>query len=148
MQWNKTYSTIALTKSAMECIPLHSWEMEFSIQYHVTINSQLNNQNSVRYYIISTNQSKRYVKSSMIMLETTNQSYNHTSSCRTQTFNNICIRPIKKTSGITQIKSGSRISSVYVRVLVGCVTGSNNYCPKSIIQCQINSHRTLGYIVR
>jgi hypothetical protein len=47
--------------------------MEFSIQYHVTINSQLNNQNSIRYYIISTNQSKRYVKSSMIMLETTNQ---------------------------------------------------------------------------
>ena len=24
----------------MERIPLHSWEMEFSIQYHVTINSQ------------------------------------------------------------------------------------------------------------
>ena len=35
----KTYSTIALAKSAMERIPLHSWEMEFSIQYHVTINS-------------------------------------------------------------------------------------------------------------
>ena len=51
MQWNKTYSTIALAKSAMECIPLHSWEMEFSIQYHVTINSQLNDQNSIRYYI-------------------------------------------------------------------------------------------------
>jgi hypothetical protein len=32
VQWNKTYSTIALAKSAME---LHSWEMEFSIQYHV-----------------------------------------------------------------------------------------------------------------
>jgi hypothetical protein len=30
---------------------LHSWEMEFSIQYHVTINSQLNDQNSIRYYI-------------------------------------------------------------------------------------------------
>ena len=26
--------------------------MEFSIQYHVTINSQLNDQNSIRYYII------------------------------------------------------------------------------------------------
>jgi hypothetical protein len=38
-------------KSAMERIPLHSWEMEFSIQYHVTINSQLNDQNSIRYYI-------------------------------------------------------------------------------------------------
>jgi hypothetical protein len=33
-------------------IPLHSWEMEFSIQYHVTVNSQLNDQNSIRYYII------------------------------------------------------------------------------------------------
>jgi hypothetical protein len=32
---NKTYSTIALAKTAMERIPLHSWEMEFSIQYHV-----------------------------------------------------------------------------------------------------------------
>ena len=53
MQWNKTYSTIALAKSAMERIPLHSWEMEFSIQYHVTINSQLNDQNSIRYYIKS-----------------------------------------------------------------------------------------------
>jgi hypothetical protein len=52
VQWNKTYSTIALATSAMECIPLHSWEMEFSIQYHVTINSQLNDQNSIRYYII------------------------------------------------------------------------------------------------
>ena len=31
VQWNKTYSTIALAKSAMERIPLHSWEMEFSI---------------------------------------------------------------------------------------------------------------------
>ena len=53
VQWNKTYSTIALAKSAMERIPLHSWEMEFSIQYHVTINSQLNDQNSIRYYINS-----------------------------------------------------------------------------------------------
>jgi hypothetical protein len=52
VQWNKTYSTIALAKSAMERIPLHSWEMEFSIQYHVTINSQLNDENSIRYYII------------------------------------------------------------------------------------------------
>ena len=34
----------------MERIPLHSWEMEFSIQYHVTINSQLNDQNSIKYY--------------------------------------------------------------------------------------------------
>jgi hypothetical protein len=52
----KTYSTIALAKSAMERIPfnpLHSWEMEFFSQYHVTINSQLNNQNSIRYYIIN-----------------------------------------------------------------------------------------------
>jgi hypothetical protein len=40
VQWNKTYSTIALAKSAMERIPLHSWEMEFSVQYHATINSQ------------------------------------------------------------------------------------------------------------
>jgi hypothetical protein len=54
MQWNKTYSTIAPTKSAMERIPLHSWEMEFSVQYHVTINSQLNDQNSIRYYITQT----------------------------------------------------------------------------------------------
>jgi hypothetical protein len=35
----------------MERIPLHSWEMEFSFQYHMTINSQLNDQNSIRYYI-------------------------------------------------------------------------------------------------
>ena len=40
MQWNKTYSTIALAKSAMERIPLNSWEMEFSIQYHVTMHKQ------------------------------------------------------------------------------------------------------------
>jgi hypothetical protein len=53
VQWNKTYNKIALAKSAMERIPLHSWEMEFSIQYHVTINSQLNDQNSIRYYINS-----------------------------------------------------------------------------------------------
>ena len=33
----------------MERIPLHSWEMEFSIQYHVTINSQLNDQVKVLY---------------------------------------------------------------------------------------------------
>ena len=52
VQWNKTYSAIALAKSAMECIPLHSWEIEFSVQYHVTINSQLNDQNSIRYFII------------------------------------------------------------------------------------------------
>jgi hypothetical protein len=46
------YSTIALIKSAMERIPLHSWEKEFFIQYHVTmINSQLNDQNSIRHYI-------------------------------------------------------------------------------------------------
>ena len=38
-------------KSAMERIPLHSWEMEFSIQYHANINSQLNDQKSIRYYI-------------------------------------------------------------------------------------------------
>ena len=36
----------------MERVPLHSWEMEFSIQYHVTINSQLNDWNLIRYYII------------------------------------------------------------------------------------------------
>ena len=53
VQWNKTYSIIALAKSAMERIPLHSWEIEFSIQYHVTINSQLNDQNPIRYYIKS-----------------------------------------------------------------------------------------------
>ena len=52
MQWNKSYSTIALAKSAMERIPLHSWEMEFSIRYHVNINSQINDQNLIRYYII------------------------------------------------------------------------------------------------
>jgi hypothetical protein len=42
------------TESAMGRIPLHSWpwEMEFSIRYHMTINSQLNDQNSIRYYII------------------------------------------------------------------------------------------------
>jgi hypothetical protein len=40
------------TRLAMERIPLHFWEMEFSIQYHVTINSQLNDQNSIRYYIM------------------------------------------------------------------------------------------------
>ena len=33
---------LSLAESAMERVPLHSWEMEFSIQYHVTINSQLN----------------------------------------------------------------------------------------------------------
>ena len=37
-----TFYSIALAESAMERVPLHSWEMEFSIQYHVTINSQLN----------------------------------------------------------------------------------------------------------
>ena len=46
-----TFNSIALAESAMERVPLHSWEMEFSIQYHVTINSQLNDQNSIRYYI-------------------------------------------------------------------------------------------------
>jgi hypothetical protein len=33
-------------------VQLHSWEMEFSIQYHVTINSQLNDQSSIRYIYI------------------------------------------------------------------------------------------------
>ena len=33
---------VLLAESAMERVPLHSWEMDFSIQYHVTINSQLN----------------------------------------------------------------------------------------------------------
>jgi hypothetical protein len=39
----------------MERVPLHSWEMEFSIQYHVTINSQLNGLefNKVLYKAIS-----------------------------------------------------------------------------------------------
>ena len=36
----------------MERIPLHSWEMGLSIQYHMTIINQLNDQNSMRYYII------------------------------------------------------------------------------------------------
>ena len=54
MQLYYTFYSIALAESAMERIPLHSWEMEFSIQYHVTINSQLNYQNSIRYYIICT----------------------------------------------------------------------------------------------
>jgi hypothetical protein len=39
----------------MERIPLHSWEMEFSIQYHVTINSQLIKRsefNTVLYIIL------------------------------------------------------------------------------------------------
>jgi hypothetical protein len=48
-----TFYSIALVESAMERVPLHSWEMEFSIQYHVTLNSQLNDQNSIRYYIIN-----------------------------------------------------------------------------------------------
>jgi hypothetical protein len=48
-----TFYSIALAESAMERIPLHSWEMEFSMQYHMTINSQLNDQNSIRYYIIN-----------------------------------------------------------------------------------------------
>ena len=52
MQLYYTFYSIALAASAMERIPLHSWEMEFSIQCHVTINSQLNYQNSIRYYII------------------------------------------------------------------------------------------------
>jgi hypothetical protein len=40
----------------MKRIPLHSWEMEFSIQYHVTIYSQLNDQNSIRYKILTDEQ--------------------------------------------------------------------------------------------
>ena len=40
----------------MERIPLHSWEMEFSIQYHVTINSQLNDQNSISKTLINSHQ--------------------------------------------------------------------------------------------
>ena len=69
MQWNKTYSTIALAKSAMERIPLHSWEMEFSIQYHVTINSQLNDQNSIRYYIIHQIHSRHHRHNNISLLE-------------------------------------------------------------------------------
>ena len=34
-------------------IPLHSWEMGLSIQYHVTIINQLNDLNLMGYYIIS-----------------------------------------------------------------------------------------------
>ena len=37
VQWNKTYNTIALVKSAIEPISFHFWGMEFSIPYHVTI---------------------------------------------------------------------------------------------------------------
>jgi hypothetical protein len=52
--------TDAIYRKHKECngikrtVQLHSWEMEFSIQYHVTINSQLNDQNSISYYMIST----------------------------------------------------------------------------------------------
>ena len=35
----------------MERIPLHSWEMGLSIQYHVTIINQLNDLNLMGYYI-------------------------------------------------------------------------------------------------
>ena len=35
----------------MERIPLHSCKMGHFIKYHVTISSQLNNQNLIRYYI-------------------------------------------------------------------------------------------------
>jgi hypothetical protein len=57
----------------MERIPLHSWEMEFSIQYHVTINSQLNDQNSIWYYI------KANIISNIIsLLLHVNQTHNYT----------------------------------------------------------------------
>ena len=36
----------------MERIPLHSWEMGLSLQYHVTIINQLNDLNLMGYYII------------------------------------------------------------------------------------------------
>ena len=36
---------------AMECIPLHSWEMGLSIQYHVTLIHQLNYLNLMGYYL-------------------------------------------------------------------------------------------------
>ena len=36
----------------MERIPLHSWEMGLSIQYHVTIINQSNDLNLMEYYII------------------------------------------------------------------------------------------------
>ena len=36
----------------MERIPLHSWEMGLSIQYHVAIINQLNDLNLMGYYII------------------------------------------------------------------------------------------------
>ena len=35
----------------MERIPLHSWQMGLSIQYHVTIINQLNDLNLMWYYI-------------------------------------------------------------------------------------------------
>ena len=50
----------------MERIPLHSWEMEFSIQYHVTINSQLNDQNSIRYYIMPIKYHVQHIKNPII----------------------------------------------------------------------------------
>jgi hypothetical protein len=47
-------STIALARSAMERIPLHSWEMEFSIQYHMTITANIKRSefNKVLYNIV------------------------------------------------------------------------------------------------
>jgi hypothetical protein len=55
----------------MERVPLHSWEMEFSIQYHVTINSQLNDQNSIRYYI--KNYEALYIKLSIDFIQFSGQ---------------------------------------------------------------------------
>jgi hypothetical protein len=43
------------TQSAIVRILLHSWEMELSIQYHVTIINQSNDLNVMRYYIKLTN---------------------------------------------------------------------------------------------
>jgi hypothetical protein len=50
----KMNSTIALARSAMERIPLHSWEMEFSIQYHMTITANIKRSefNKVLYNIV------------------------------------------------------------------------------------------------
>ena len=40
-------------EKTIEHFPLHSWKMELFIKYHVTIISQLNDQNLMRYDIIN-----------------------------------------------------------------------------------------------
>ena len=49
----------------MERIPLHSWQMGLSIQYHVTIINQLNDLNLMGYYIISNSLVWYYIKQIM-----------------------------------------------------------------------------------